>query len=265
MHDLCDDLLAECEELAELCATLDAPAWASATAFYGWTPWDEVAHLLFFDEAALQSLHEPAAFALHAQALNAAMQAGVQISALARERYRHLGAPELLAAWRERGRSLAAALRALDPKARLGWYGPTMSARSFASARLMEVWAHGQDIWDLLGRRRPATPRLQHIAHIGATTFRWTFVNRGWPVPEPEPGVDLAGPAGQRWIWGEASPRDFVRGSAEEFCLVVTQRRHVDDTALECRGEAARQWMKWAQCFAGEPADPPPRGSRIGP
>lgn len=263
MRAFCDDLEDEHAELAALCATLRAAQWRVKTGFYGWTPWDEIAHLLYFDEAALRSVTEPQRFAVEAVTLRAEMDAGRPVSAIARERYGHLEGPGLLAAWRERFGALAAQLRSLEPKARLPWYGPDMSARSFACARLMEIWAHGQDIWDLLGRRRPATARLKHIAHIGATTFAWTFVNRGQAVPAPVPYVELAGPAGEHWTWGEPSTTDFVRGRAEDFCLVVTQRRHVLDTDLTCSGCAAQAWMAWAQCFAGEPADPPAPGTRV--
>lgn len=85
-------------------------------------------------------------------------------------------------------------LAALDPKARPPWYGPSMSARSFAFARLMETWAHGQDVWDVAGRERAATPRLKHIAHIGVTTFGWSFVNRKLPVPAVVPFISRDAP-----------------------------------------------------------------------
>lgn len=58
----CADLLAEYHALAGLCQTLSPQQWHTATDFHGWTPWDEVAHLLFFDEAALLALEDGAAF-----------------------------------------------------------------------------------------------------------------------------------------------------------------------------------------------------------
>jgi hypothetical protein len=38
-----------------------------------------------------------------------------------------------------------------------------------------------------------------------------------------------------------------------DFCLVVTQRRHVADTALDVEGPAAVEWISIAQAFAGAP------------
>lgn len=236
--------------------------WHAATAFYGWTPYDEIAHLCYFDEAALQAVRDAAAFRRHAAELSQRTARGDQISAIARATYAGLSAEQLLARWQAGYAALIDALALLDSKARLPWYGPDMSARSFATARLMETWAHGQDIWDLLRRRRPAHARLKHIAHLGVTTFSWTFVNRALEVPSPQPHIELLAPDGERWRWGEASATDFVRGDALEFCLLVTQRRHLDDTALEYAGAAASRWLPIAQCFAGAPADAPAAGVR---
>jgi uncharacterized protein (TIGR03084 family) len=196
------------------------------------------------------------------QVLNSRIARGEQISAIARTAYGHLDGPALLGYWRQRHECLVEALARLGPKARLPWYGPHMSVRSFAAARLMETWAHGQDVWDVVRRKRPATARLKHIAHIGVITFDWTFVNRGMQVPAVVPSVELVAPNGGSWTWGEVSESDFVRGSAEDFCLLVTQRRHLDDTGLQYSAGAVQQWLSMAQCFAGPPANGPAPGAR---
>jgi uncharacterized protein (TIGR03084 family) len=260
-NETAGDLLAEYRDLDALCATLSPADWRRASAFYGWTAWDEIAHLCYFDETALASVRDPQRFAREAAVLGERTRRE-EISAIARESFGHLDGPALLAHWRPRYQALVAALAPLDPKARLDWYGPTMSARSFATARLMETWAHGQDIWDVMRRRRPATPRLKHIAHLGVTTFAWTFVNRGLPAPQVAPYVQLQAPGGAVWTWGDPACAHSVRGSAEDFCLVVTQRRHVDDTALRYSEGPVAQWLAIAQCFAGPPADGPAPGVR---
>jgi uncharacterized protein (TIGR03084 family) len=135
-----------------------------------------------------------------------------------------------------------------------------MSVRSFTSARLMEAWAHGQDIWDAIGRHRVASARLRHIAHIGVQTFEWTFINRGLPPPQERPFVELLGPGKTLWHWGNEAAVQRISGTAEDFCLVVTQRRHVADTHLRCEGADVTRWAAMAQCFAGPPADPPRPG-----
>jgi len=262
MQDICRDLLAEYGDLAPLCETLTPQPWLQRSEFYGWTPWDEIAHLCYFDETGLQSARDPEAFARDAARLNQRMERGEEISAVARERYGSLTGLALLARWRVLHEELVDALAKLDPKARLAWYGPPMSARSFATARLMETWAHGQDVWDVVRRRRPQTPRLKHIAHLGVTTFRWTFINRKLEVPQIVPYVEMSALGEGLWTWNDPSTDNFVRGSAEDFCLLVTQRRHLDDTELQYGGESVKQWLSMAQCFAGPPADGPAPGVR---
>lgn len=265
MNDLCNDLLAEYDELADLCDSLTDAQWQQASPFYGWAPWDEVAHLAYFDEAATEAITDAQAFQKSAQALMQLMLRGDEISAVARAHYAATPDRRLLPVWRTRYQHLVALLREKDPKDRLPWYGPSMSARSFATARLMETWAHGQDIWDVAGRRRPLTHRLRHIAHLGVTTMGWTYVNRKLPAPTHAVSVLLDAPDGSTWTWGDAAASERVTGPALDFCLVVTQRRHVDDTQLKVQGATAREWLLMAQCFAGPPADGPAPGVRAQP
>ena len=63
--------------------------------------------------------------------------------------------------------------------------------------------------------------------------------------------VALSAPDGSEWTWGPPDSRNRVSGPAVDFCLVVTQRRHLDDTALVVEGDVADQWMHIAQAFAG--------------
>lgn len=150
-----------------------------------------------------------------------------------------------------------------DPKSRVPWAGPTMSVRSSITARLMETWAHGQAIYDLLGETRNETDRIKNIAVLGINTFNWTFANRRMAVPPTIPNVRLIAPSGAVWKWGEENPANCVDGRAVEFCQVVTQVRNVADTSLQVIGPTAGAWMSIAQCFAGPPEDPPPPGTRF--
>jgi uncharacterized protein (TIGR03084 family) len=140
-----------------------------------------------------------------------------------------------------------------DPATRAPWYGPSMSAASSATARLMETWAHGQDIADALGAGRVPTARLRHIAHLGVRTRAFAYANRGLAVPEQEVRVELTAPGGGTWAWGPEDAGSRVTGPALDFCLAVTQRRHLADTALVITGPAATDWMAIAQAFAGPP------------
>ena len=135
-----------------------------------------------------------------------------------------------------------------------------MSAASSLTARLMETWAHTQDIADALGVSREPTARLRHVAHIGVGARAYSYAVNHRPTPAG-PGAGGAGPAARRraQCWIRAGPRlddaapDRVSGPALDFCLLVTQRRHRDDLDLVIDGPAATEWMSIAQAFAGPP------------
>ena len=262
MKALATDLRCENHELVALCRGLQPAQWQQATAFKAWTPWDVVAHLALLDGVALAACQSPAAFATAAAALRERRAAGVGIQAIARADLGHLDGPALLLHWQGVFDALATALATLGPSDRLPWFGPGMGARSFATARLMETWAHGQAVWDLLQRPRPASARLRHIAHLGVNTYSWSFSNRGLPVPQPVPHVALTAPDGSTWAWNAPSDTDFVQGPAADFCRVVTQCRHVQDTRL-VHGGTGTGWLHLAQCFAGPPEGGPAPGSRV--
>ena len=168
-------------------------------------------------------------------------------------RFRDRTGAQLLA-WFEAARAdLIATFAGLDPKARLPWFGPAMSAASSLTARIMETWAHTQDIADALGVTREATGRLRHVAHIGVGARAFSYAVRGMALPEAPVRVELTPPSGTgpAWTWGPADASDRVTGPALDFCLLVTQRRHRDDLALVIEGPAAAEWMSIAQAFAG--------------
>jgi uncharacterized protein (TIGR03084 family) len=178
MKQISSELLGEYRLLAELCEALKPEQWRLSTDFYHWTPWDEIAHLAFFDETGMQAATDPQRFGADKEALEKELTTGEGISAITRRRFRHMDGPALLRFWRERHEAVVAALSRLDSKARPPWYGPDISARSFATSRLMETWAHGQDIWDALERERGPSPRLRNIVHLGVSHLSMDICQR---------------------------------------------------------------------------------------
>lgn len=250
MKAICNDLENEYEALDAIVAPLDEAGWRIMTPAEGWNIKDQIRHLAYYDERARLAIDEPEAFEQYLADLAGDPEG--QRKALEKADKEPASA-ELLSWWRQQRRALLDALISLDPKARLKWYGPPMSALSFATARIMETWAHGQDIADALGIERAPTDRLRHIAHLGVATFGWSFTNRGMKVPEAPVRVEIISPAGELWTWGPAAAQDTVKGPAQDFCLVVVQRRNPADTRLVIEGATARRWMSIAQSYAGLP------------
>ena len=254
-------LRAECGTLEQLVSQLPEQDWQRRTAFFDWTVADEIMHLHLVDLFALETLRNSAGFAATVNQVREGQARGIELSAQMRTRFGGLRSGELLELWRRTWGELCDGLEAEAPKRRVSWFGPDMSVRSLASARQMEVWAHGQDVFDLLRVRRNNTDFIYNICDLGVRTFQWSFQNRGEPPPEAPPRVKLVAPSGALWSWNDAQAQS-IEGAAEEFALVVTQRRNVADTALRIAGSGAERWMSIAQCFAGAPETPPAPGVR---
>ena len=251
MQDLLDDLVAERAVLIDVLAAVPAARWDVPSPAEGWTLRDCAAHLADFDDRAA-SVAESGSFGAGGRkpANPPGDRRGLQDGQLwARE---HTTA-EVLDWYREAGDRLVAALTPLDPKHRLPWAGPPMSARSFTTARLMEHWSHGLDVHDAAGVVAVDSDRLRHIAHIGYITRDFSYSNRGLIPPSTALRLELTAPSGATWTWGPEDSADRITGLAGDFCRVVTQRIHVLDTALQAEGPHAAEFLSLAQAFAGPP------------
>jgi uncharacterized protein (TIGR03084 family) len=251
-----DDLREESEELDRLVAGADARRWALPTPAPGWTVAHQIAHLAWTDRSALLAVTDADGFHVLVEKALAAPGSFVDEGA---EEGAALPPDVLVARWREGRTALEEALRAAPPKARFPWYGPPMSAASMATARLMETWAHGQDVADALGVVRPPTDRLRHVAWLGVRTRDFAFGVRGLTPPGDPFRVELRAPSGAVWTYGPDDAGQRVTGPALDFCLLVTQRAHRDDLALRADGPDADRWLDIAQAFAGPPGSGRPR------
>jgi uncharacterized protein (TIGR03084 family) len=250
MGSLLADLSAETVALLGWLEQGGDRVWSLPTPAPGWMVRDQMTHLAYFDEAAVLAAVDPVAFnAGREEALRDVDGITMQVA----KKYASLPGLQMLGWFGEARSRLAAVYADLDPSSRVPWYGPDMSPASAVTARLMETWAHGQDIIDALHGHRSDSSGLRHVAHLGARTLANSFRARGLPVPESPVHVELTAPDGALWEWGPSGVPDEVLGPALDFCLVVTQRRHLDDTRLTARGPVATKWMAIAQAFAGAP------------
>ena len=257
VSEVLDDLVAEQQALDVIVDGLNDDQWALATPSPRWDVADQIGHLTFFDVSAALAIEDEAAFASHKAELVGAFADDLAVDEVTLGEFRRLGPADQLTSWRHARLDLRAAAETLAIDTRVEWYGPSMGSKSFLTARLMEVWAHGQDICDAVGAERRPTDRIRHIAQLGVITRGWSYFVRGEQPPDGDVGVELTAPSGEVWTWGPDGATASVVGSAEDFCLVVTQRRHVDDTGLVVTGDIAADWMGKAQAFAGAPTSGP--------
>ncbi|MGB1161886.1 MAG: TIGR03084 family metal-binding protein [Alphaproteobacteria bacterium] len=262
MMEQAQAFLDESEALFELIKDLDDEALELQTGFKGWTINAVIGHLHMWNHAADLSLEGEGKFEELFSAFVEHMAAGGSFNSFELEWRDGLNGQALVTEWQAYYRALAHRFGAADPKARVEWAGPGMSVRSSVTARLMETWAHGQEIYDLLGVKRQNRDYIKNIVVLGLNTYGFCFQNRKMEIPEPRPFLKLTAPSGVIWEMGEANDKEVIEGLAEEFCQVVTQTRSIADTTLQVTGENATAWMDIAQCFAGAPQDPPLPGTR---
>lgn len=259
------DFAAERDAVHALLKPLADADFERSTQFKGWTLNNILSHLHAGDVSAAMTLQHPAAFAAAKAKREAARAAGQSMLDFQSASIGNLKGQELLASWLASAQKTAEAYAPADPKQRVKWAGPDMSARSSITARLMETWAHSQAMYDLLGVERQNSDRIRAIAHLGAITFKWTFANRGETPPGPAPHVRLTAPSGAIWEWNadQAPPGERIEGPAADFAQVTAQTRNIADVSLRVSGPIATAWMAKAQSFAGPPNDPPAPGARF--
>jgi uncharacterized protein (TIGR03084 family) len=249
LADLLADLNEESLDLERLVSNLSEADWGRHTPAAGWTVAHQIAHLHWTDRAATLAATDRDAFAAVVAA--AAEDPESFVDRAARD---SLAPPaELLARWRNGRADLAAALVRVPRDTRLPWFGRELTPPMMATARLMETWAHGEDVAAALSVVRMPTARLRHIAFLGVRTMAHGFLVHGRPAPADPVYVELVAPDGGTWAYGPPDAENRLVGPALDFCLLVTQRGRPADLALEATGPVAKEWLEVAQAFAGPP------------
>ena len=255
LDTLVDDLRAEGDDLDALVAELTPERWSAPTPAEGWTVAHQIGHLSWTDHVAERTTSgasgDTEAKEEFALTLKKAWEnPGGFVDEAAEAQSRD---PDLLSTWRTRRHAMTDALVRVPPGTKIDWFGPPMSAASMATARLMETWAHGQDVADALGVTRVATDRIRGVAHIGVRTRDFAYAVNQQAPPSEQFRVELTAPSGELWTWGPEGTAQRVSGPALDFCLLVTQRAHRENLDIRAEGADAAHWLTIAQAFAGPP------------
>jgi uncharacterized protein (TIGR03084 family) len=246
--DVVAALNADGEELTELVSELDADRWALPTPAPGWTIAHQIAHLAAVFRIAGLAAADPAKFQAMASQLSPDFDANV---AVALQEYLVEPPPTLLARWRAELTTAVGALAVADPDKPVPWLVRPLPPAVLASAGMLELFAHGQDIADALGVRRPRTDRIRYLVGFAVRTWDFGYLARGLTPPEVEFRYELTAPSGALWTFGPEDAEQRITGPAEDFCLLVTRRRHRDDLAVTATGPDADHWLSIAQAYRG--------------
>ena len=243
------DLAVEGDILDAMVARLDQAGWRISTPAQGWEIAHQIAHLAWTDEVAVLAVTDTAAWG---EVVLAAINDPDGFVDSAAAEGASADPHELLERWRRSREAVAETLREVPDDRRIPWFGPPMSPVSMATARFMETWAHAMDVADGLGRPIRGSSRLRNLVHLGVRTRDFAFSLHGLEPPDEDFRVELTSPDGaEQWTYGPEDAEQQVCGSAYDFCLLVTQRRHRGDLDLVADGSDAERWLDIAQAFAG--------------
>jgi uncharacterized protein (TIGR03084 family) len=247
-RDVIADFAADAAEFEGLVAGLDEAGWRTPTPAHPWTVTDQVAHLAFIFRLAGAAAGQPEVFkAMAAQAagnFEAAVNGALDL-------YRNNPPEVLLSQWRSEKDTALAALAAVPADQVVPWLVRPLPPAVLCCAGMMELFAHGQDIADALGVTRTRTDRLWHVAWFVTLTWDFGYQARGLAAPDTQFRYELTAPSGDVWTFGPEDAEQRITGSAEDFCLLATRRRHRDDLDVKAVGADAEQWLDIAQAYRG--------------
>lgn len=237
------DLAAEHEVLDNLVAPLSPDVWARPSPSPGWTLAHQIHHLDVSEGAALLALtgHSDQVFAPTGRWPDRPLPTDPA---------------EVLGNWRASRAASLEVMASLDAKAPIIWGDGPMTCRSFATARLMETWAHGLDCFTTAGVEPVDTDRLRHVAHIGYRALPYAFRSQGVTPPShlAELRLELVSPSGETWTYGEPDAPQSITGTAGHWCRVATRRMPADDSDLIANGPLAHAVLKAARAYLSDGA-----------
>ena len=240
---LLNDLAAEHQVLDDLVAPLPPEMWATPSPSPGWTLAHQIHHLDVSEGAALLALtgHSDQVFAPTGRWPDRPLPADPT---------------EVLDNWRTSRAASLETMAGLDAKSPVIWGDGPMTCRSFATARLMETWAHGLDCFTTLGVEPVDTDRLRHVAHLGYRSLPYAFRSQGVnpPVPLSELRLELTSPSGQNWTYGDENAPQSITGTAAHWCRVATRRMPPKESDLIATGPLAQAVLSVARAYLSDGA-----------
>jgi len=245
MEEAVGELGDEQASLEAVLRPLPAESWRLPTPAAGWDVRDEVSHLADTEEIA----HDTASGGprqLNEEAMTFPSPEAFTESGC--EKGRRLTPAEVLEWWTTGAARTREAMLSLDPKSRVPW-GLGMSARTLATARLMETWAHGLDIRAAVGEPPNETVRLRSIAWliVQALPYAFRVAKREQPPGALRVELDFEG---DRWVLGAADADNSISGAAGEFCRLGVQRLAPSEAiSLRADGPLAEAALQVARAF----------------
>lgn len=240
MRDILSDLVAEQQFLDQSLQRIPIKIWDMVTPSKPRTVRDTIAHLADFEELGADSI----AGGDRIKTWQTSSDFDV-LRAEATKKGRAMRPQDVIEWWRGGRAKVVEPLSHMSAETRINWIAGDMSARTFATYRLMETWAHGLDIYATLGLEVEDTPRIRHICWLGWKTLPFAFKEAG---EDYEPvRVEIIGPGYSKWIYGPEDTDQLIKGSASDWARIAVRRVKPANTRLKITGEFAEKAVQVAR------------------
>ncbi len=200
MREILSDLVAEQQFLDQFLQKIGPKDWERPTPAKGWSIRDTISHLADSAHLAGDALAGGDAIETYRTApnLDALRQEAVK-------KGRKMRYQDVIEWWRGGRAKVVEPLSRMDADQRIDWIAGSMSARTFATMRLMETWAHGLDIYAAMKAEIEDTARIRHICFLGWKTLPYAF--KAADEDYSPVRVEVMGPAYAKWVYGPSRHR----------------------------------------------------------
>lgn len=232
MREILSDLVAEQQFLDQFLQRIPLKDWDKKTRAVGWTVRDTISHLADSEELAAAVIAGDADLTRYRSTpdLDSIREEAVL-------KGRKMRPQDVIEWWRGGRAKVVEPLSHLGPDHRVEWIAGSMSARTLATSRLMETWAHGLDIYDALGAEVEDTPRIRHICWLGWKSLPYAFKLAGHDYTPVR--IEVIGPGYVKWTYGPEDAENLIKGSASDWARLAVRRAKPQETRLKVTGEAA--------------------------
>jgi uncharacterized protein (TIGR03084 family) len=232
VREILSDLVAEQQFLDQFLQRISLKDWDRPTPAAGWTIRDTISHLADSEELTAGILNGTADLQRYRSTPDLD-----QLRQEAVEQGRKMRPQDVIEWWRGGRAKVVEPLSRMAADHRVDWIEGTMSARTLATTRLMEAWAHGLDIYATMDAEVEDSARIRHICWLGWKSLPYSFKIAGEDFAPIR--VEVIGPGYAKWVYGPEDSADVIKGSASDWARLAVRRITPDKTRLKVTGDVA--------------------------
>jgi uncharacterized protein (TIGR03084 family) len=242
VREILSDLVAEQQYLDQFLQRISLKDWNRMTPARGWTIRDTISHLAHSEELTAEAISGTADLSrLRAVPdLDAFRQVAV-------DRGRKMRPQDVIEWWRGGRARVVEPLSHMRSGDRIEWIEGSMSAKTLATVRLMETWAHGLDIYTAMKADVEDTQRIRHVCWLGWKTLPFAFKVAGLDYTPIR--VEVIGPGYAKWVYGPEDTDQIVKGSAADWARLSVRRITPTQTRLKISGDVAQQALEVVRAY----------------